>query len=256
MALGEAQLVPLAHDVAAAHFAEFVGGQATDIGVELEPRHGLADYAIGQHGIAVDHRHHGIFVRQHPRDGAKAIGQAVTLAGAGDTHDVQLDVRGRVVLGPQALHQQFIGHLHQRADHGGGEAAVDRFADHRAVHLGGGQRVDAKAGDHQVHVRRVGRVTELVHLAAQVRVHDVEEDHAADEMGGAHGVAPDADCADQEDEVLRLRVEDIGWQGQGDQHEQAHVEQPTGALQQHCLEPLHVQHPSRNQEEGAVHGLR
>ncbi|MNZ93337.1 hypothetical protein D3C78_1123990 [compost metagenome] len=173
VALGEAQLVPLAHDVATAHFAELVGGQATDVRVQLEPRYGLANHAFGQHGIAVDHRDNGVLIRQHPRDGAKAVRQAITLAGPGDAHDVQLHVGGRVVFGPQALYQQFIGHFHQRTDHGGGEAAIDRFTDHRAVHLGSGQRFDAKAGDHQVHVRRVGRAAHLLHLAAQVGVHAV-----------------------------------------------------------------------------------
>jgi len=164
------------------------------------------------------------------RDGAKAVGQAVTLAGAGDAHEVQGHAVGRVELGPQAFHQQFVAHFHQRADHGGGVAAVDCLADHRAVHLRGGQGVDAKAGDHQVHVRRVGRAAQFAHLASQHRVDDVEEQHAPHEVRGTHGITPDSDSADEEDEVLGVGVENGLGQGQGDQHEQAHVEQPSGDL--------------------------
>ncbi len=91
MALGEAQLVPLAHDVAAAHFAELVGGQAADVAEQLEPRHGLAHYAFGEHGVAIDHGDHGAVVRQVAGDGAETEGQAVALAGAGDAHEVELD---------------------------------------------------------------------------------------------------------------------------------------------------------------------
>lgn len=44
---------------------------------------------------------------------------------------------------------------------------------------------------------RVGSFAQLAYLAAQVGVDAVEEHHATDEVGGAHGVAPDADRADQ-----------------------------------------------------------
>ncbi|MNZ31413.1 hypothetical protein D3C78_487120 [compost metagenome] len=230
MALGEAQLVPLAHDVAATHFTEFIGGQAADIAEQLEPGHGLAYHAFAEHGVTVDHRDHGIFIRQVAGDGTKAIGQAVALAGTGNAHEVEGHALRRVVFFPQAFHQQFVGHFHQRTDHSGRVAAVDCLADHRAVDLGGSQGIDAKTGDHQVHVGRVGRATELAHLAPQVGVDHVEEQHAAHKVRGTHGIAPDADGADQENEVLRVGVENGVGQGQGDQHEQAHVEQPTGDL--------------------------
>ncbi|MND78798.1 hypothetical protein D3C80_705190 [compost metagenome] len=113
MALGEAQFVPLAHDVTAAHFAELVGGQATDIAEQLEPGHGLAYHAFTEHGVAVDHRHDGVLVWQVAGDGTEAIGQAVTLAGTGDTHEVQGDAVGRIEFFPEAFHQQLIGHFHQ-----------------------------------------------------------------------------------------------------------------------------------------------
>ncbi|MNO88537.1 hypothetical protein D3C76_799900 [compost metagenome] len=231
VALGEAQFVPLAHDVAAAHFAEFVGGQATDIAEQLEPGHSLAHHAGFEHGVAVDHRDHGILVRQVPGNRAEAIGQAITLAGTGNAHEVQFDVARRVELGPQAFHQQLVGHLHQRADHGGRVAAGDRLADDRAVDLGGGQRIDAKAGDHQKYVGRVSRRAQLAHLAPQVRVDHVEEQHAAHKVRGTHGVTPDTHRAHQENEVLRLRVENGLGQHQGNCHEQAQVEQPTGSLE-------------------------
>nr|GEX25324.1 hypothetical protein [Tanacetum cinerariifolium] len=57
--LSETQFVPLAHDVAAADFAELVGGQAADIAEQLEPRNGLLHNAFSQHGVAVDHGHYG-----------------------------------------------------------------------------------------------------------------------------------------------------------------------------------------------------
>ncbi|MDT4853316.1 hypothetical protein FQZ97_875780 [compost metagenome] len=207
MALGEAQLVPLAHHVAAAHLAELVGGQPADVGEQLEPGHGALDHVRLEHAVAVDHRDHRVLVRQVPGDGPEAVGQAVALAGAGDAHEVQGDPRRRLVLGPQALHQQLVGALDDRAHHGGRQAAGDGFLDHRAVDHGGGQRVDAEAGDHQEHVRRVGGAAELAHLAAVVRVDHVEKQHAAQEVRGAHRVAPDADRADQQQEVLRMRIE-------------------------------------------------
>ena len=171
--LGEAQLVPLAHDVAAAHFTKFVGGQAADIAEQLKPGHGFAHYAGGEHGIAVDHCNHCALIRQMAGDGTKTKGQAIALAGAGDAYKVQFDPGRRVEPLPHAFDQQLIGHLDQRADDGGGQAAVDRFANHRAVHLGGGQGVDAKTGDHQEHVRGVGRRAQFAHFAPQVRVHHI-----------------------------------------------------------------------------------
>ena len=235
MTLGEAQLVPLAHDVAAAHFAEFVGGQAADIAEQLEPRHGLAHHAFGEHGVAIDHSHHGTVVRQVARDGAETEGQAIALAGAGDAHEVELDVVRRVHAFPQAFHQQLIGHFHQRADHGGGKAALDRFADHRAVDLGGGQRIDAETGDHQEHMGRVRGLAQLAHFAAQVRVDHVQEQHAAKEMRRTHRVAPDTDGANQENKILRLGVERTRRQQQGESHQQAQEQQPAGGLEQYVF---------------------
>src|SRR5690606_26573111 len=89
VALGEAQLVPLAHDVAAAHFAELVGGQAADVAEQLEPRHGLEHDAFGEHGVAVDHRHDRTVIRQVAGDGAETVGQAIALAGTRNTHEVE-----------------------------------------------------------------------------------------------------------------------------------------------------------------------
>src|SRR5690606_31743204 len=132
VALGEAQLVPFAHQVAAADFAELVGGQPADIGEELEPGHALAYHFRLEHGVTVDHRHHCIAVRHLPRDGAETVGQTITLAGARDAHDVQGDVRRRLGLGPEVLDQQLVGELDDRAHHGAGIAAVDGFANHRA----------------------------------------------------------------------------------------------------------------------------
>ena len=235
VALGEAQLVPLAHDVAAAHFAEFVGGQAADIAEQLEPRHGLAHYALGQHRVAIDHGHHGAVIRQVAGDGTETKGQAVTLAGTGDTHEVELDVGRRVHLFPEALDQQLIGHFHQRADHGGGEAAFDGFTNHRAVDLGGGQRVDAEAGDHQEHMGRVGGLAQLAHFAAQVRVDHVQEQHAAKEMRCTHRVTPDTHGANQENKILRLRIEGARRQQQGETHQQAEEQQPAGCLQKYMF---------------------
>ncbi|MCY1294956.1 hypothetical protein D9M70_442760 [compost metagenome] len=91
VALGEAQPVPLAHEVAAAHLAEFVGGQPAELGEQPEVGHGPADDARLEDAVAVDHHDHRIGRRQMPGNGAKAIGQAVALAGAGDTHEVQPD---------------------------------------------------------------------------------------------------------------------------------------------------------------------
>ncbi len=204
VALGEAQFVPLAHDVAAAHFAELVGGQAADVAEQLEPRHGLAYHAFGEHCVAIDHGDHCAVIRQVAGDGAKTKGQAVTLAGAGDAHEVELYVVRRVHAFPQAFHQQFIGHFHQRADHGGGEAAFDGLANDRAVDLGGGQRIDTEAGDHEEHMGRVCRLAQLAHLAPQVGVDHVQEQHAAKEMRSTHRVAPDTDGANQENKILRL----------------------------------------------------
>ncbi|CRM88763.1 hypothetical protein [Pseudomonas sp. 22 E 5] len=235
VALGEAQLVPLAHDVAAAHFAEFVGGQTTDIAEQLEPRHGLAHYALGEHGVAIDHRHHGAVIRQVARDGAETEGQAVAFTGAGDAHEVELYALRRVHAFPQAFHQQLIGHLHQRAHHGGWETALDGFANHRAVDLRGGQRVDTETGDHQEYVGRVGSLAQLAHLAAQVRVDHVQEEHAAKEMRSTHRVAPDADGANQENKILRLGVERTRRQQQGETHQQAEEEQPAGGLEQYVF---------------------
>ncbi|MND93551.1 hypothetical protein D3C80_857390 [compost metagenome] len=218
VALGETQLVPFAHDVAAAHFAEFVGGQAADVAEHLEPRHGLEHHAFGQHGVAIDHRDHGAIIRQVPGDGAEAVGQAIAFAGAGNAHEVELHPGRRVHPVPQAFDQQLIGHFHDGADHGGRQAAVDGFADHRAVDLRGGQGVDAETGDHQEHVGRVSRFAQLAHFAPQVRVDDVQKNHAAHKVRGTHRVAPDTHGANQENEVLRLGVE----RGHGQRHGEAH----------------------------------
>ena len=43
---------------------------------------------------------------------------------------------------------------------------------------------------------------QLAHAPAVVRVDHVEEQHAAQEVHAAHGVAPDADGADKQDEIL------------------------------------------------------
>jgi len=168
-------------------------------------------------------------------DGAETEGQAVALAGAGDTHEVELHMARRVHAFPQAFHQQFIGHFHQRADHGGGEAAFDRFADHRAVDLRGGQRIDPETGDHQEHMGRVRGLAQLAHFAPQVGVDHVQEQHAAKEMRRTHRVAPDTDGANQENKILRLGVERTRRQQQGESHQQAQEEQPAGGLEQYVF---------------------
>nr|GFD58052.1 hypothetical protein [Tanacetum cinerariifolium] len=86
-----------AHDVAAADFTEFVGGQAADVAEQLEPRNGFADHAFGQHRVAIDHGYHSAVIRHVARDGAEAECQTVTLAGTGDAHEVQGHVWRRVV---------------------------------------------------------------------------------------------------------------------------------------------------------------
>ncbi|MNZ75144.1 hypothetical protein D3C78_936150 [compost metagenome] len=218
MTLGETQLVPFAHDVAAAHFAELVGGQAADVAEQLEPRHGLAHSAFAEHGVAIDHGDHGAVIRQVAGDGAETVGQAVALAGAGNAHEVELDPGRRIHPVPQAFDQQFIGHFDDGADHGGRQLAVDRFADHRAVDLRGGQRIDTETGDHQKYMGRVRRLAQLAHFAPQVRVDHVEKQHAAHKVRGTHRVAPDTHGANQENEVLRLGVE----RGHGQRHGEAH----------------------------------
>jgi hypothetical protein len=168
-------------------------------------------------------------------DGAKTEGQAVTFAGTGDTHEVQLDVVRRVHLGPQALDQQLIGHFHQGADHGGWEATFDGLANHRAVDLGSGQRIDSEAGDHQEYVGRVCRFAQLAHFAPQVRVDHVQEQHAAKEMRSTHRVAPDTDGTNQENKILRLGVERTRRQQQGETHQQAQEKQPAGGLEEYVF---------------------
>src|SRR5690606_361789 len=240
VALSEAQLVPLAHQVAAAYLAELVGGQPADVGEELEPGHGLDHHARLEHGIAVDHRHHRIAVRHLTGNGAKAVGQAVALAGAGDAHDVQADLRRRLGQLPEAADQQLIGQLDDRADHGARVATGNGFANHRAVDHGGGQRLDAKAGDQQEHVRGVGVPAEFFNLAAIPGVHQVKEQAATHEVHGAHGITPDADDADQQEEVPRLGVEHRTRQGQRQQHQQAEVEHPAAGLVEAVLEFVHI----------------
>ncbi|MNC66353.1 hypothetical protein D3C75_1167420 [compost metagenome] len=77
---------------------------------------------------------------------------------------------------------------------------------------------------------RISGAAQLAHLAPQQWVDHVEKQHAAHKVRGTHGIAPDTDGADEENEILRVGVENGVGQGQGDQHEQAHVEQPTGDL--------------------------
>ncbi|MOA48713.1 hypothetical protein D3C78_1714970 [compost metagenome] len=103
-----------------------------------------------------------------------------------------------VELAPQAFHQQLIGHLHQGADHGGRIAAGDGFLYHRAVDLGGGQRVDAEARHQQEDVGRIGRLPQLARLAPVPGEHHVEKQQAAQVMDGAHGVTPDANRPQQQ----------------------------------------------------------
>ncbi len=161
-----------------------------------------------------------MLIRHLPGDGAKAVGQAIALAGAGNAHEVQLDLRRRVHPRPEVLHQQFIGQLDDGTHHRRRVTAVNRLANHRAVHLGGGQRVDAKAGDQQKHLRRVGVLAEFFHLAAVIGVNHIEKQAAAQKMYGAHGIAPDAHCADQQEVVARLGVEHAPGQRQREQHQQ------------------------------------
>ncbi|SVJ65978.1 Uncharacterised protein [Klebsiella pneumoniae] len=241
VALGEAQLVPLAHHVAALHFAEFIGGEAADVGEELEPGHGLLHHAVVEHGVAVDHRDHRVVVRQVPGNRAEAIGQAVALAGAGNPHEVEADPVRRVHLLPQRTDQDLVGHLDDGADHGGRVAAVDGFADHRAIDHGSGQGVDAETGDHQEHVRRVGRAAQLAHAPAVVRVDHVEEQHAAQEVHAAHGVAPDADGADKQDEILGVGVEHGLRHCQREHHQQAEEHQPAGGFGEATFVSFHHQ---------------
>ncbi|MNQ59185.1 hypothetical protein D3C85_734150 [compost metagenome] len=239
VALGEAQLVPLAHDVAAAYLAELVGGQAADSGEQLEPGHGLLHHAFGQHRVTVDHRHHRVRRRQVPGDGAESVGQAVALAGTGNAHEVQLDPRRRRQLGPDVLHQQLIGELDDGADDGGGVAAVDGLLDDRAVDHGSGQRLDAETGHHQEHVGRVRRAAELGQAPLVPGVDDVEEQRPAHEVQGAHGIAPDAHQADQQQEVLGIRVEHGLGQCQCQQHQRKEVEQPARGFEQAMLDFFH-----------------
>jgi len=165
-----------------------------------------------------------------PGDRTETVGQAITFAGAGNAHEVELDPLWRVHPQPEAFDQQLIGHFHDGADHGGRQAAVDRFANHRAVDLGGGQRVDTETGNHQEDVGRVRRLAQLAHFAAQVRVDHVQKQHAAQKVRGTHRVAPDTDDTDQEDEVLRLGVERGHRQRHGDAHQNSEVKQPAGGL--------------------------
>ncbi|MNN51821.1 hypothetical protein D3C81_1664820 [compost metagenome] len=152
-------------------------------------------------------------------DGAETVGQAITFAGAGNAHEVELHTVWRIHPCPQCLDQQFIGHFDDRADHCGRQFAVDGFADHRAVDLRGGQRIDTETGDHQKHVGRVRRLAQLAHFAPQVRVDHVQKQHAAQKVRGTHRVAPDTDDTDQENEVLRLGVERGHRQRHGDAHQ-------------------------------------
>src|SRR5699024_9580286 len=135
-------------------------------------------------------------------------------------YEVELDSLRRIHPRPQRLDQQLVGHFHDRADNGGRQFAVDGFADHRAVDLRGCQRVNTEAGDHQKHMRRVDRFTQLAYFATQVRVNDVEKNHAAHKVRYTHRVAPDTHGANQENEVLRLGVECGRGQHQGQAHQQ------------------------------------
>ncbi|MCY1545749.1 hypothetical protein D9M68_817030 [compost metagenome] len=155
-----------------------------------------------------------------PGDGAKAIGQSVALAGAGDAHEVQLDLFRRVHPRPEVLHQQLIGQLDDGTHHRRWVTAVNRFANHRAVHLGGGQGIDAEAGDQQKNLGRVGVLAEFFQLALVIGVDHIEKQDAAHEVHRAHGITPDAHSADQQQVVARLGVEHAPGQRQREQHQQ------------------------------------
>ncbi|MNF88531.1 hypothetical protein D3C84_710280 [compost metagenome] len=173
--LGEPQLVPFAHQVAAAYLAELIGGQPADVRKKLEPGHGLTYQPGGKHGVAIDHGHHRIGVRHVPGDRPETMGQAVALAGAGNPHEAQLDLLRRGIAVPERLDQQFIGELDDGTHHRGRVTTTDGFFDHRAVHLRRGQRLDPKTGDQQKHVRRVGNAAEPGDFASVVGEHHIKE---------------------------------------------------------------------------------
>ncbi|MCY1294955.1 hypothetical protein D3C72_2022920 [compost metagenome] len=89
----------------------------------------------------------------------------------------------------------------------------------------------------------VGRVDLLPRLAPVVGKHDVEEQQAADEMGEAHGIAPDAHRAEQQEEIPGNGIEQRFRHRQGENHQQAEVERPPGDIDETLREPLHRLRP-------------
>ncbi|MCY1541283.1 hypothetical protein D9M68_769650 [compost metagenome] len=88
-----------------------------------------------------------------------------------------------------------------------------------------------------------GHLGELTRLAPVVREDDVEEQQATEEMSEAHGIAPDADRAEQQEEVPGRGIEKRLRYRQGQDHQQAEVEQPPGDIDETLREPLHRLRP-------------
>ena len=114
MALGEAQRMPRLHDRAGRDDAVLVGGDAVDVGHQMQERQAAGEGPGRQQRVAVEHDHGGVRGRARAADRAQRAGQAVALAGAGAADEHQADLGRRLHLLEQPLDQALVAELDDR----------------------------------------------------------------------------------------------------------------------------------------------
>ena len=175
MALRETQAVPFTHHRRALDTAELVGGQPADLGQHLEVRSGLAHDALLDDGVTVDDRGHRVRRRQGSGNGAKTMRQAITLAGAGDAHHLQLDRALRVQLLVQRADQFLVRMLDDGGHHGGRDSAFTGLGDGGAVDHRRGLGIYPEAGNQQIDMAGHRALAQLAGEPAHLRIGHVLE---------------------------------------------------------------------------------
>ena len=203
MPLHEAHRVPFFDQPTAFNRAELVGGHPANVG-QIGKQFGGTLNTAGQHyGVAIHYAYHCILNRHATRQRPECVRQAIALAGSSGADDHQMNI---ILIGQHLTHdlldEIFICLLDNRGYYRAANRQPLQLLKHRAVYLVGSLGRNAKTGYDHVHMRRQSCITHTFYGAPHLREPPVQEIHAAQVMGDRVAVAPYADNADDENEVL------------------------------------------------------
>src|SRR5215217_1863876 len=151
MPLSKAQSVPFLKDAGATHFARLIGCQSADCRIEPEKAGAFPHKIRRNDAIAVNNGYNIVGSRSLPRDGSESVGKSVSLTGAGNSHDHQVDLV-LVATDPleQALDQALIACLYDGCYNRGFPGCGQCGFESSPVDTRGDNAVDAKGCHKQI----------------------------------------------------------------------------------------------------------